>query len=255
MLYLYGVTLAGREQPGMGGLGAPPERVRLVESGPVAAAVSELPDDYVVQDEDARAHLQVLIGLLDSGPVLPVRMGTVARSPDDIRSDVLDSARDDLVRRLNDLDGLVELHVDVDDDEGRSIAELTRSGRLTAHPGADLASRIEFGQRVAELLIEHRRQVAEEIVDALRPLASRDAPRSTIRSAEDPLLRWAFLVPLDEIGKFDHAVAGIRNAHPELNLSYTGPLPPSHFVDWAPGAESPSTPTDSFQAQGAWGWE
>lgn len=255
MLYLYGVTRAGRAQPAMAGLGAPPEPVRLVESGPVAAAVSELPDDYVVQDEDARAHLQVLIGLLDNGPVLPVRMGTVAPGVDDVRSDVLDSAPDLLVSRLDALEGLVELHVDVDDDEARSIGELTRAGRLEAQSSSDLASRIEFGQRVAEALVDYRRQVADEIVADLRPLAARDVPRSTIRSAEDPLLRWAFLVRSDEIEEFDNRVAGIRNTHPELNLRYIGPLPPSHFVDWAPGTEAEPTPTDSFQAQSAWGWD
>jgi hypothetical protein len=255
MLYLYGVTRAQREQPAMAGLGAPPVPVQLIESGPIAAVVSELPDDYVVQDEDARAHLQVLIGLLEGGPVLPVRMGTIAPGPDEVRNDVLESGKDELVHRLDALDGLVELQVDIDDDESRSIAELTRAGLLEAYPAPDLASRIDFGQRVAEVLVDYRRQLADEIVDELRPLATRDVPRSTIRSAEDPLLRWAFLVPDDEIAKFDEGVAAIRNTHPELNLRYTGPLPASHFVDWEPGAEASSTSTDSFQAQSAWGWD
>ena len=47
--------------------------------------------------------------LLRYGPVLPVRMGTVAPGPEEVRSDVLDSAQDELVRRLDALDGLVEL--------------------------------------------------------------------------------------------------------------------------------------------------
>src|SRR5262245_25592963 len=101
MLYVYGVTRSGRQHPAAAGLGSPPEQVRLIESGSVAAAVSELPDDYVLQDEDARAHLQVLIGLLADGPVLPVRMGTLAPGEEAVRSEVLDAAQTELSGRLD----------------------------------------------------------------------------------------------------------------------------------------------------------
>src|SRR3954447_10501315 len=106
MLYLYGVTRADREQPKLEGLGSPPAGGRPVEAGPGGGAatgrargaggggppVTELPDDYVVEEEDARAHLQVLIGLLEAGPVLPLRMGTVAPGEEAVRSEVLDVA-------------------------------------------------------------------------------------------------------------------------------------------------------------------
>jgi hypothetical protein len=255
MLYLYGVTHARREQPALVGVGAPPAPVRLVQSGPVAAAVSEVPEDWTVHDEDARAHLQVLIGLLEQGPVLPVRLGTVAPGPDEVRTEVLDAAQQELVGQLDALDGLVELQVDADDDEAASIARLTRSGELHPDRSTDLASRIELGQQIAEQLVAYRHRVADEILNALRPLAVRDVPRATIRSAEDPVLRWAFLVAEDEIARFDAAVVAVRTEHPELVLRYAGPLPPSHFVDWQPGGRTPSEQTDSFQAQGAWGWD
>src|SRR4051794_26892025 len=104
MLYLYGVTRSDREAPAVAGLGAPPGPVRLVDSGPVAVAVSEMPDDYLVQDEDARTHLAVLIELLSGGPVLPIRLGTVAPTADAVRRDVLDAAQPELVRGLDELD-------------------------------------------------------------------------------------------------------------------------------------------------------
>src|SRR4051812_10108200 len=122
MLYIYGVTRAGRKRPSITGLGEPPSPVRLIDSGPISAAVSEIPDDFVVGDEDARAHLQVLIGLLGDGPVLPVRLGTVAPDDDAVRKDVLDAARPHLTRGLDGVDGFVELHVDADDDETETIA-------------------------------------------------------------------------------------------------------------------------------------
>jgi hypothetical protein len=255
MLYVYGVTRSGREQPAAAGLGSPPEQVRLLESGPIAAAVSELPDDYVLQDEDARAHLQVLIGLLADGPVLPIRMGTVAPGEAAVRNEVLDAAQAELAGRLDSIDGLVELHVDADDEERASIAAVAELAGPRPGPGSDLASRIQFGEEIAGLLVDYRRRLAEEIVDELRPLARRDTPRSALNSAEDPMLRWAFLVAQDDLPRFDAAVAAIRTEHPELAIRYAGPLPPSHFVDGRPSTEEQETTTDRFQSQGAWGWD
>jgi hypothetical protein len=255
MLYVYGVTRAGRGQPSVDGLGAPAARVELIESGPIAAAVSELPDGYELHDEDAHAHLHVLTELLDEGPVLPVRMGTVAPNPDVVRSEVLDISQAELVAKLDSVDGFVELHVDADDDEAESIAALVRGGGLEVPRPADLSGRIELGEQIAGMLIEHRRQVADEILAELRPLGIRDAPRSAINTGEDPVLRWAFLVAQEDVPQFDQAVADVRTKHPELEIRYAGPLPAAHFADAQP-ASRPTTPeqTDAFQSQGSWGW-
>jgi Gas vesicle synthesis protein GvpL/GvpF len=253
MLYIYGVTRADRKRPSSTGLGEPPGPVRLIESGPVAAAVGDVPQDYVVHDEDARTHLQVLIGLLGDGPVLPVRLGTVAPDDDAVRHDVLDAAQPRLVRELAAVDGFVELHVDADDDEAESIAAISRTVNLRPSDARDLTARIQLGEQIAGLLVDYRRELAEQMVAELRPLSARDTARSSINNAEDPLLRWAFLVAHQDVPRFDQAVVAVRTKHPELAIRYAGPLPPSHFVDWQP--EEPSEPTDSFQAQGAWGWD
>lgn len=255
MLYVYGITRSGRGQPDAAGLGRPPRPVRLIESGPVAAAVSELPEDYLVEEADARAHLHVLIGLLADGPVLPVRLGTLAPDADIVRSEVLDSAAPELVARLDAVDGLVELHVDADDDETQSIAEIAQSTGLAAQPGADLAARIEFGEEIAARLVDYRRQLADEIVSELRPLAVRDTPRSTVVTAEDPPVRWAFLVGQDDLPRFDAAIVQVRTRYPELAIRYAGPLPPSHFIDDQQEPLSTDIATDTFQATGAWGWD
>src|SRR5581483_4937559 len=95
---------------------------------------------------------------------------------------------------LDALDGLVELQVDADDDEAAVVAEIARTAPVVDTAGADLATRIEVGQRVGQLLVEHRVRVAEQIVDRLRRLAVDDVPRAQIAGPEDPVLRWAFLV-------------------------------------------------------------
>ena len=69
MLYLYGVVRAGQPAPQANGVGEPPGDVALIESGPLAAAATKLPDDFEIQDGDAETHLEVLIALLSNGPV------------------------------------------------------------------------------------------------------------------------------------------------------------------------------------------
>jgi hypothetical protein len=253
VLYVYGVTRAGRESPDVKGLGSPPADVALLESGLIAAVVSEIPDDLAVEEEDARAHLQVLIDLLDDGPVLPLRMGTVSPDADAVRTELLDASRSTFENLLDALDGTVELHVDADDDESAAVAEIARAAQLRPSSPGDFQSSLDLGHEIAELLVERRRQLAEEIVGQLRPFALRDVPRSIIRSAEDPVLRWAFLVRRDELEQFDEAVISVRETHPTCALRYVGPLPPSHFVDWGTEPETPDD-SDSFAGNAGWGW-
>jgi hypothetical protein len=253
MRYIYGVVRSAHHAPAeLFGVGRPPVAVRLVSSGPLAAVLSDVDDAFVVEEVDARAHVHVLIGLLGGGPVIPLRLGTVAPDDDAVRAEVLDAAQDDLVSALDALDGLVELHVDADDNEAEAIAAVAGAAPIRPGESLDFQAALQVGQHVAELLVEHRQRLAGEIVDQLRPIAVRDAPRSVIKGPEDPVLRWAFLVKADDIVTFDETVVSIRAGYPSLAIRYVGPLPAAHFVDWRTTPDSDET--DPFQTQGNWGW-
>jgi gas vesicle protein GvpL/GvpF len=253
MLYVYGVVPArDRVDSDLAGVGQPPAEVRLLISGSIAAAVSTIPEDFVVDEPAARAHLQVLIGLLDQGPVIPVRLGTIGDDEDAVRAEVLDAAQAELVRQLDSLDGVVELHVDADDDEAEAIAAVAAAAPRPTLQARDLESRIAVGEQIASLVVAHRQSLAEAILQRLVPLAVRNAPRSMIKTAEDPVLRWAFLVRVDEISKFDETVMDIQEDYPSLSIRYVGPLPAAHFVD--SGGITEQEYTDSFTGSGKWSW-
>jgi hypothetical protein len=253
MRYVYGVVRCAHQvAEDLYGVGRPPVAVRLVSSGPLAAIVSDVEEGFVVEETDARAHVHVLIGLLGGGPVIPLRLGTVAPDDDAVRTEVLDAARDELADALDGLDGLVELHVDADDNEAEAIAAVAAAAPVRPGESVDFQSTLELGQHIAALLVEHRQRLADEIVERLRPIAVRDTPRSVIKGAEDPVLRWAFLVKADDIATFDDMVVSIRAAYPPLSIRYVGPLPAAHFVDWRMTPEGDET--DPFQTQNSWGW-
>jgi hypothetical protein len=253
VLYVYGILRGGHPPPAQRGLGRPPGEVRIVESGPIAAAVSEVGEEQPITEDDARTHLHVLIDLLAGGPVLPLRLGTVAGSEDQVRQDVLDARAGELAPALDALNGVVELQLDVDDDEAESLAAITAAslGRHAAAP-MDLSATVELGQQVAGVLMEHRQQVADEVVGALRHLAVDDVARSVIRGPEDPVLRWAFLVRLDDLHRFDEAIVSLRAENPTLSFRYVGPLPAAHFVDRIEVAAQQAS--DTFRGDGSWGW-
>src|ERR1700750_2237263 len=123
MLYVYGVVRArDGADPDLGEVRHPPAEVRLLASGSIAAAVSTIPEDLVIDETAARAHLQVLIGLLDQGPVIPLRLGTIAGDENGVRAEILDAAGGaELAQRLDSLDGLIELPFQRDGAGGRAL--------------------------------------------------------------------------------------------------------------------------------------
>lgn len=244
MLYVYGVVRADHPPPR--------ERARLLPSGPIAAAVADVPDDFVIGEDEAREHLDVLAGLLRDGPVIPVRLGTVVPGEDAVKADILEPDQARFTELLDRLDSYVELHVDVDDDEVEAIESVAASVPRGSGWASDMQSQLELGRQVASLIEERRLRLADEILNMLRPLADRDAPRSVGGEAENRILRWAFLVGRDDVDAFDGTVREVRMRYPSLTINYIGPLPAAHFLDLL--AEPRDTSGDAFRGSGNWGW-
>lgn len=252
MLYLYGVVRGDHPAPKAGGIGSPPARVQVIGSNEVAVAASDIEGDTELKEPDAHAHLGVLIDLLSRGPVLPLRMGTVAPDEAAVRSELLDPATSELLARLEVLDGRVEVQLDVDDDESSALAELAGEFEPDARSAGDFAERLELGRQVGELLVDRRRRLGEQILEEFRELAVDDVPRAVLKGPEDPVLRWAFLIEAKDIGRFDDTVGRLRNRYPGVAIRHVGPLPAAHFVDRI--QTTVTEPSDSFEQSGSWSW-
>ncbi|OHV34187.1 GvpL/GvpF family gas vesicle protein [Pseudofrankia sp. EUN1h] len=262
-LFLYGVVRDDHPlaDPPPLGVGDPPGPIRLVRRPPAAAVVSPVADPVRIADEDAERHLDVLVGLLADGPVIPLRLGSVAPDEDAVREEVLGEAAPELRRRLDTLDGLVEVHVDADEEETTAIrAVIEADPSLVGARGGfggetSMQTRMALGERVADGVILRRLHQAETLLEQLRPRSVADAGRGPMGGPEDPVLRWAFLVYRDaephhrDLEHFDQAVERVRGDHPELAIEYVGPLPTFHFLDLTEPAEAASEPRHS-----RWGW-
>lgn len=226
--------------------------VQLISSGELAAAVTEIDDTDELTREDAARHLDALIALLRNGPVLPIAFGTVSPDVDAVREEVLDAAADDLVRRMESVDGYVETRVDVFFEQSVALHDLMRT-----HPDiqalaaeakekpSGLDGRISLGEAVASELPQWRLQRAE----ALLPSLTGPVEAVTELDTEDPLRqRWAFLVAEGRLGELDIVVGLLRSSlGTEASVEYTGPLPVYSFL-------GPQVQEEAAESPSRWGW-
>jgi hypothetical protein len=238
---------------------APPESrkddafdLRLVESGDLAAAVTEIDDESELTEEDAARHLDALILLLRDGPVLPLAFGTVSPDDEAVRAEVLDATAADLLDRLDAVDGFVETRLEVNFDEQAALRDIMDNDPRVRDMAAQakeegsgaLDLRIALGEAVSARLMDWRKLQA----NALLPKLTGPVQDVAELEAQEPLQqRWAFLVRADRLGELDEAVGEQRSSLGKgTSVEYVGPLPVYSFL---------AQLTDRPARQGsAWGW-
>jgi hypothetical protein len=227
-----------------------PGSPRGVVDEALAAVVSEAPDRDLTED-DAVAHLDLLVALVADLPVLPLALGTVAPDDDAVRADLLAPAAEDLAARLDAVADLVELRLDLEFDTDATVAAvagedeqiLGLAARSRAR-GAGTAERMALGEAVAARVgAEH----AELAAAWTAPLVAA-AERSTVLHEDEQRQRTAHLVRRDRLAEADAAVAEIRQlAAGRAGVEYVGPLPVYSFLEQLTAAPRPAPSS-------RWGW-
>ncbi|MFE6895098.1 GvpL/GvpF family gas vesicle protein [Streptomyces sp. NPDC057694] len=245
--YIYGIASA--EHPtlpdGMGGIGKPARTVHIVKEGPLAAIVSEAPEDLRPKRRDLLAHQSVLAEAGGGGPVLPMRFGSLA--PDDKAvAEVLAERVDHYQERLRTLDGKVEYNVKAQHDEEavlhRVMAEnpevrsMTDANRQAG--GGTYEDRLRLGEIVVGAVQAREAEDAVELQQLLEPAA--DAV-STGPESTGWLANISFLVDRKATEQFLAAVEDVKRGHSHIQLTVNGPLPPYSFVEPGPSAPAGST--------------
>jgi len=224
--------------------------VRLVESGDLAAAVTDLDEGARLQEEDATRHLDLLILLLRRGPVLPMVFGTMSPDENAVRAEVLDASAENLLARLDAVDGFVETRLEIYFDESTALRAVMRQDpRLRglaeeARGDSPLDTRLALGEAVSGHLQEWRNAQAEALLTVLEDAAEDIA---ALESQEPLQQRWALLVRGDRLDDLDEAVGKVREAlGTAASMEYVGPLPVYSFL---------GEPRVEPERQGsAWGW-
>ncbi|MFL5821900.1 MAG: GvpL/GvpF family gas vesicle protein [Solirubrobacteraceae bacterium] len=210
MIYLYAITGPLTEPPEEQGLaGAPLETVGV---GSLTAVYSSHEQLELRPDvESAWAHEHAVEAVMSSQTVLPARFGTTFPGLDELRDALIPHA-DALERRLEELEGCVELAVRID-------PLIPIDGQMA--DGRQYLMEKLFAQRRREALAESALACLMEFA-----VASRVAP--TPSSGETVSI--SYLVQTREVRRFSRAVARLQTRWPEFALSCTGPWAPYSFV-------------------------
>jgi hypothetical protein len=234
--YVYAVVGAGHPAhlDGLGGVGETPAVLRTVEAGPLQAVVSETPAGLRPKRRDLLAHQTVLERLMADGTTLPMRFGLTAPDDDTVVKALTDR-RDEYVRRLEELAGCAEYHLNAavaedvllrrilsDTPSARELNDRIRAG----DPGPELP--LALGEIVAGEVQARHEALAAGIIDALRPHARRDL--ATPPTGDD-FLNVSFLVPEDRRSAFLAAEKEVfAEFGDDVDARLHGPLPPYSFV-------------------------
>jgi len=176
--------------------------LRIVRAGGLGVIVAPANEDEV--DADALWRREALLEeLMEQRALLPVRYGTLVQ--DEAAAAAAVAGRGDaLAGALRRVRGAVELSV-------RAVAP-GQPGE--GSPGEHLQARAAH-ERTAGAL--HGRLAA--------------AAREHVRHDGRELLRAAYLVDRDEVGRFVALVRGLQAEHGELSILCTGPWPPYSFAE------------------------
>ena len=215
MIYLYGIT-DPREPPQRAGLRDAP--LRAIRKYGLAAVVSEHEELVLAPEEDELwAHEAVVEALMEQGPVLPMRIGSVTADEQAVVTLMRDRGAE-FRRALEGVRGAVELGVRAvtrgEAEQPPAPVHAGSSGPGTAYMLARLSDRTREDEAV------------ERIHEALRPLARRHTSPSTSGGS----MRAAYLVDSERLDEFTTRIEVLERDLERVSIACTGPWPPYSFT-------------------------
>jgi hypothetical protein len=169
-------------------------KVYTIPYGDIAAVVSNAPfKEYKPTKENAYTHMQVLTLVMREHTVLPMAFGMVFKNEEILRR-VIEKARNDLRKALNEIEGKVEFGVKVVRPKGVEFDEdafASEIGELRK-----LAVQAKLGKRYSKSLI----------------------------------LNAYYLITKDNIEAFLKKAEELQEKFKQLKIQVTGPWPPYNFV-------------------------
>ncbi len=238
--YLYGVIRCAdaRAIPARG-IHERGARVYTLPYRDLAVVVSDSPcEEYDSTRRNMMAHTRVLEAVMQQHTVLPICFGIVAPDAETVYDQLLIQRYDDLVAKLDQLRGLIELGLRafwVDERIFHEIADqqptirALRDSIASRPPESTYYDRINLGELVEAAVIQRRESDSEQILASLSPLA-----RATITHpvlTDRMVMNAAFLLDRVEEARFDTAVRNLDNSMgPQIIFKTVGPVPPYNFV-------------------------
>jgi len=223
---------------------------RIVQDG-LAAVVSVWHPTHneaalAADEADVWRHEQVIEALMERGPTLPVRFGTILA--DAVRvQELLAARREAFGVDLAHVAGRVDMGLrvmwsppppaQVDEPPLRPFdqaqgSQAEDSAGSSAGPGRHYLQRLVIQQRREDAVRAQGKALAAELNARLQPLAA-DVHMQVLQS-ERLLLSAAYLVEKASLEAFRSQIEALRRTYPSLSFLASGPWPAYHFVSEQP---------------------
>ena len=241
--YIYCIIASNHEcNFGPIGLGGRGDLVTTIGYEGLCMVVSDHPlNKFVVNPENILAHQKVIeVVMSEFKSVIPVRFGTIAAAPDEIRN-LLNRRYGELSEMLKDFEDIVEYNIKgvwkkvsiiykEIDDENAGLQKLRHQIEKCKDGDRKNQKIIEAGNIVAEALEHKKAHECDEIVSAFRRSVA--AAKNNKTTGEAMFMNTAFLVNRGREVEFDDIMKNLGSKFEErADFYYTGPLPVFNFVD------------------------
>jgi hypothetical protein len=224
---------------GVGGRG---DLVSTIGFDGLCMVVSDHPlSRFVVNPENMMAHQKVIEAVMkEFGSVLPIRFGTIAATPDEIRN-LLNRRYSEFMELIRQFENKMELNVRgtwknmsmIYKEIEKEHAELKKL-RAEIESIDDKEKRnlkiTEAGNIIEHALIEKKEKEADEIIDAFRRSVFEFKSNKT--SGDAMFMNTAFLMNSGREVEFDNIMAELGSKYEDRSdFVYTAPLPIFNFID------------------------
>jgi hypothetical protein len=224
---------------GVGGRG---DLVSTISFDGLCMVVSDHPlSRFVVNPENMLAHQNVIeVVMKEFRSVLPIRFGTIAATPDEIRN-LLNRRYTEFMELLRQFENKVELNVkgtwenmgmiyNEIDREHAELQKIRAEIQNTADKEVKKLKIMEAGNLVEHALIEKKAEEAENIIDAFRRSVFDFKLNKT--SGDSMFLNTAFLVNSGREVEFDNIMTDLGTKYEgRCDFAYTTQLPIFNFID------------------------
>ena len=224
---------------GVGGRG---DLVSTIGFDGLCMVVSDHPlSRFVVNPDNMLAHQKVIEAVMkEFNSVLPIRFGTIAATPDEIRN-LLNRRYSEFMELIRQFENKIEINVrgtwknmgKIYNEIDRKHAELQKI-RGEIENTDDLLNRnlkiAEAGKLVEQALIEKKEEESAEIIEAFRKSVFEFKQNKTSHDAM--FMNTAFLMNSGREIEFDHIMAELGSRFENRSdFVYTAPLPIFNFID------------------------
>ncbi|GIH73134.1 gas vesicle protein [Sphaerimonospora thailandensis] len=238
--YVYGIVPEDVEiSPDAVGVGDPPNQIKIVRHGEIAALISDVDVNRPLgRAQDLVAHEELLDAAATEVPVLPLRFGAVLTTPDAVVEELLTPHHDQFASALQQIEGRVQYVVKARYAERpilmAVLAENVEARRLRDRirdlpEDATRPERIRLGEVITQVIEVKREADTQRLVDRFASCTAAANIREPTH--ERDAAHVAFLVETDRVPDVERTLDELRHDWSDLvEVRVLGPMALYDFV-------------------------